>query len=57
MGMRQCEMGEWIEGVMVECENYASWYGGYKGAGDWAGYVCEDHVKELAWSEPAGKVT
>lgn len=50
--MRKCEMARMKDGGLVQCQNTASWYGGYKNAGDWAGYVCEDHKGELAWAEP-----
>lgn len=45
---QRCEMG----GNDGRCPNTATHYGGYAGAGDWAGRVCAEHVLGLAWSEP-----
>ena len=36
---------------MQGCEKPATHYGGYAGANDWAGRVCEEHADQLAWSE------
>ena len=36
---------------MQGCEERATHYGGYAGANDWAGRVCETHTAGLAWSE------
>jgi hypothetical protein len=41
-----------MDGCEMEgCKNAATHYGGYAGAGDWAGRVCGVHVVALAWSE------
>lgn len=36
---------------MQGCNATATRYGGFAGAGDWAGYVCPAHGAKLAWSE------
>lgn len=41
--MTKCEM--------QGCESPATYYGGYKGADSWAGYVCHSHTPTLAWIE------
>ncbi len=32
------------------CVNQATYYGGYKGAGDWAGYSCAAHLEKFAFA-------
>jgi hypothetical protein len=36
---------------MQACTAPATCYGGYKGADDWAGYICFDHADGLGWYE------
>ena len=41
---RKCEM--------QECEENATYYGGYRNANDWAGYACTEHAeRNFAWKE------
>jgi hypothetical protein len=44
---RLCEFG---------CMREATHYGGYAGANEWAGYVCETHADQLAWVEEVMRV-